>query len=126
MSTIRTTVLDELPRTYPSSPAPVEQPKPPLCGASFEFCAPSAGEAFLVGEFNDWNSKATPMQRSADGTWRVELMLPPGFYHYKFVVDSIWRCSPDQPHDRCDRPCERCPRCIANAYGSFDRVAIVG
>ena len=105
--------------------APREQPDPPLCSAAFEFYAPSAREVFLVGEFNNWNAKATPMQRGADGIWRVEVMLPPGFYRYKSVVDSIWRCSPDQPHDRCDRPCERCPRCVANAYGSFDRVAVV-
>src|SRR5689334_11871789 len=103
MSTIRSPVSQELPRTNPSSSAPVEQPNPPHCSASLEFCAPSAREVFLVGEFNDWDAKATPMQRGADGTWHVELMLPPGFYRYKFVVDSIWRCSPDQPHDRCDR-----------------------
>ena len=98
--------------------AEVEQPKPPHCSASFEFYAPSAREVFLVGEFNDWNAKATPMRRGVDGTWRVEL-LPPGFYRYKFVVDAIWRCSPDQPS------CERCTRCVANAYGSHDRVAVV-
>jgi hypothetical protein len=53
-------------------------------------------------------------------------MLAPGFYRYKFVVDSIWRCSPDQPYNRCDRPCEACPRCVPNVHGSFDRVAVVG
>jgi hypothetical protein len=102
-----------------------EQSPPELCTASFEFYAPSARDAFLVGEFNDWDSKATRMQCSPDVNWRVTLMLPPGFYHYKFVVDSVWRCSPDQPHNRCDRPCERCPRCVPNVYGSFDRVAVV-
>ena len=106
-------------------PVLVEQPKLPLCRACFDFYAPFAREAFLVGEFNDWNAKATPMQRSGDGNWHVELMLAPGFYHYKFAVDSIWRCSPDQPHDHCDRPCERCPLCVPNAYGSYDRVAVV-
>jgi 1,4-alpha-glucan branching enzyme len=104
----------------------VEQSSPEICRARFEFYAPAAREVFLAGEFNDWDAKATPMQRGADGNWRVELKLPPGFYHYKFVVDSIWRCSPDQPHDRCDRPCQACPRCVPNAYGSFDRVAVIG
>ena len=105
--------------------AEIEQTEPPPCSAIFEFRAPSARDVFLVGEFNDWDAKATAMQRGADGNWRVELRLPPGFYRYKFVVDSIWRCSPDQLRDRCDRPCQRCPRCVANAYGSFDRVAVV-
>ena len=103
----------------------IEQPGSVLCSGRFEFRAPAAREVFLVGEFNNWNAKATPMQRGADGNWRVELKLPPGFYHYKFVVDSIWRCSPDHPHDRCDHPCQECPRCVPNAYGSFDRVAVV-
>ena len=106
--------------------ARIEQPSPELCNARFEFYAPAAHEVFLVGEFNDWNAKTTPMHRGIDGNWRVEVQLPPGFYHYKFVVDSIWRCSPHQPHDHCDRPCEACPRCVPNAYGSFERVAVVG
>src|SRR5678816_3488506 len=103
----------------------LQQPSPPLCSARFEFFAPAAQEVFLVGEFNDWTAGETPMQRGADGNWRVELKLPPGFYHHKFVVDSIWRCSPDEPHDHCDHPCQRCPRCVPNAFGSFDRVAII-
>ena len=102
-----------------------QQPSPQLCSARFEFFAPDAREVFLVGEFNDWDPGATQMQRSADGNWRVALNLPPGFYRHKFVVDSIWRCSPDQPYDRCDHPCQACPRCVPNLYGSFDRVAII-
>jgi 1,4-alpha-glucan branching enzyme len=103
---------------------PVE-PEPELCKAVFEFYAPAAGEAFLVGEFNNWDAKATPMQRGNNGVWRIELMLAPGFYRYKFVVDSVWRCSPDRPHDRCEAPCARCPRCVPNTFGSFDRVIVV-
>jgi 1,4-alpha-glucan branching enzyme len=102
-----------------------EPTKAELCKAEFDFHAPEARGAFLVGEFNNWDAKATPMQRGDDGTWRVRLMLPPGFYRYKFVVDSIWRCSPTQPHDRCDQPCLACARCVPNTYGSFDRVAII-
>jgi 1,4-alpha-glucan branching enzyme len=102
-----------------------EMLKSERCKASFDFYAPEAREVFVVGEFNGWNAKATPMARGADGVWRVELTLPPGFYRYNFVVDSIWRCSPNQPQDRCDHPCEACPRCVPNVYGSFDRVAVV-
>jgi 1,4-alpha-glucan branching enzyme len=91
----------------------------------FEFYAPTAREVFLVGEFNGWNAASTPMRRSADGCWRAEVALPLGLYRYKFVVDSVWRCSPDQPQDRCDRPCEACPRCVPNIFGSYDRTMIV-
>jgi hypothetical protein len=94
--------------------------------ASFEFYAPAAHDVFLVGEFNGWDPRATPMQRTADGNWRIELPLRPGMYRYKFMVDSIWRCSSHEPHDRCDLPCQACPpRCVPNLHGSFDRVAVV-
>jgi 1,4-alpha-glucan branching enzyme len=46
----------------------VEQREQPPCSASFEFYAPSARKVFLVGEFNDWNARATPMLRSATAT----------------------------------------------------------
>ena len=96
-----------------------------LCEARFEFPALWAQSAFLVGEFNNWDVQATPMQRGDDGVWRVQLVLPRGLYRYKFMVDGIWRCSPDAPSDRCDRGCEGCPRCVPNEFGSFDRVAVV-
>ena len=97
----------------------------PTRHVSFEFFAPAAAGVFLVGEFNNWDAASMPLYRGADGTWRVELMLPVGIYRYKFAVDSVWRCSPDQPQDRCDHPCVACPRCVPNLHGSFDRVVIV-
>ena len=103
---------------------PVKQARPPLRQVSFDFYAPSAGEVFLLGEFNDWNTSSTPLHRSADGNWHVELMLPAGIYRYKFLVDSVWRCSPDHPEDCCDRPCEKCPLCVPNLFGSVDRIVI--
>jgi 1,4-alpha-glucan branching enzyme len=102
----------------------VYQPKPSVRQVCFEFYAPAAREVFLVGEFNDWDATSMPLCRAADGNWRIELTVAVGIHRFKFVVDSIWRCSPDQPHDRCDRPCEACPRCVPNLLGSFDRVVI--
>ena len=101
-----------------------QKPKPPLRDISFEFHAPTAREVYLVGEFNDWDATSTPLSRTSEGNWRVELMLPAGIYRYKFLVDSVWRCSSERPHNRCDRPCEACPRCVPNLLGSFDRIVI--
>jgi 1,4-alpha-glucan branching enzyme len=36
--------------------------------------APNAEQAFLIGEFNNWNREATPMKRGPFGVW--ELFLP--------------------------------------------------
>lgn len=37
--------------------------------------APNAEQAFLIGEFNNWNREATPMTKNNFGVW--ELTLPP-------------------------------------------------
>jgi hypothetical protein len=52
----------------------------------------------LVGDFNDWDPRATPLRPSADGLWTVVIPLRPGRYHYTFVVDGTrWRQDPSAP-----------------------------
>ncbi len=46
---------------------------------------------FLAGTFNDWKENKTRMtDQDGDGTYQVTLLLPPGKYQYKFVVDGKW------------------------------------
>jgi hypothetical protein len=47
----------------------------------------SAREISLIGEFNNWSAEAAPMKPSSDGIWRVTVLLPPGTYSYKFLID---------------------------------------
>ncbi len=43
----------------------------------------------LAGAFNDWSTTKTPMSDSdGDGNWTVTLLLAPGSYPYKFVVNG--------------------------------------
>lgn len=66
----------------------------------FEFTLPSAARAVaLVGDFNGWDERATPMaQRGADGTWSARIPLPPGRHQYAFVVDGRrWLVDPLAP-----------------------------
>jgi AMP-activated protein kinase-like protein len=52
----------------------------------------------LVGDFNDWDPRATPLRPTADGLWTVVIPLRPGRYHYTFVVDGTrWRQDPGAP-----------------------------
>src|SRR3954464_6483306 len=52
----------------------------------------------LVGDFNDWDPRATPLAPSANGLWTVVVPLRPGRYHYTFVVDGTrWRRDPAAP-----------------------------
>jgi 1,4-alpha-glucan branching enzyme len=56
----------------------------------FEFTLPKgARKVSLVGDFNGWDERATPMiQQQANGTWSARIPLPPGRHDYAFVVDG--------------------------------------
>jgi cyclomaltodextrinase / maltogenic alpha-amylase / neopullulanase len=59
-------------------------------------------EVSLAGSFNDWNVGATPMTDSdGDGTYSATLLLAPGSYQYKFVVDGTW-ITPEDADDYAD------------------------
>lgn len=64
----------------------------------FSYYSPLSGQVELAGTFNSWIPSETPMSKSKDGFWTVELTLEPGQYEYKFVFDgSSWECDPDSP-----------------------------
>lgn len=61
--------------------------------------APASSRVAVVGDFNDWDPAATPLRRVGEGgTWTVELRLPPGRYHYTFLIDGRrWARDPSEP-----------------------------
>jgi hypothetical protein len=63
---------------------------------------PQAKRVAVVGDFNGWDSTGTALVKSAPGgRWSVTLELPPGNYHYLFLVDGRhWMADPTMPHDR--------------------------
>ena len=66
----------------------------------FELVLPaSAGEVALVGDFNGWDSEATPMVRIEGATsWSAQIPLTPGVHSYAFVVDGEqWMIDPLAP-----------------------------
>ena len=64
----------------------------------FVFRAPSAQRVALVGDFNDWDSDATPLRPAAGGLWTVTVPLAAGRYTYTFVVDGErWMADPAAP-----------------------------
>ena len=67
----------------------------------------------LVGEFNDWDTTATPMtQNRSDANWKVTLELESGHkYRFRYLVDGKewldeWRADGH----------------IENPYGTYDSV----
>jgi hypothetical protein len=64
----------------------------------FVFVAPSASRVNIVGDFNDWDSEASPLQRMEQGVWTITIPLAPGRYQYTFVVDGTsWVADPGAP-----------------------------
>lgn len=63
----------------------------------FVLVAPTATRLALVGDFNGWNERATPMLAVAESTgmWEARVALRPGAHHYAFVQDdSQWVAVP--------------------------------
>ena len=63
------------------------------------FSAPAARSVRVVGDFNGWNERLSPMVRDdASGLWSARLMLRPGRPVYAFVVnDTQWVRDPRAP-----------------------------
>jgi 1,4-alpha-glucan branching enzyme len=61
----------------------------PVCKVTFY--TPAAIEAesvYLVGDFNDWDEQATPMEALKDGRFKVMLSLESGKeYQFRYLVD---------------------------------------
>ena len=48
-------------------------------------------EVFLSGSFNNWQMTNRMRERKKPGLYSCRLLLEPGEYQYKFVVDGQWR-----------------------------------
>ena len=53
-----------------------------------------ANEVFLIGDFNKWNLRSHPMKSDENGAWVRNVIIPPGEYEYKFIVDGQWKEDP--------------------------------
>jgi len=70
---------------------------------TFSFESSDAKEVILMGDFNDWNPKRHPMKTDGNGVWNKTVIIPPGKYEYKFLIDGDWREDP-----RNDQTCPNC------------------
>ena len=77
------------------------------------FNSENAREVLLAGDFNKWNPKSHPMKKSTEGEWQKDLMLKPGTYEFKFMVDGEWLAD-DQNHLTCD-----------NCYGTKNNFVLI-
>jgi 1,4-alpha-glucan branching enzyme len=48
-----------------------------------------ARSAFVVGEFNNWNKDANPMEQGPDGVWKAEVKLDAGYeFQFRYLVNG--------------------------------------
>lgn len=65
------------------------------------FDAAGARSVSIVGDFNDWNSKAAPLTRfGANGPWTTTVTVTPGRHLYAFMVDGKLVVDPRAPSTR--------------------------
>jgi 1,4-alpha-glucan branching enzyme len=67
----------------------------------------------LVGEFNDWDTAATPMTHDrSDANWKASIMLEPGRrYRFRYLLDGKEWLNDWHADDHVENP-----------YGSYDSV----
>lgn len=67
----------------------------------------------LVGEFNDWDTTATPLTHNrSDADWKATLELQPGRrYRFRYLVDGAEWLNDWRADDHVENP-----------YGSYDSV----
>ncbi|MBI5882799.1 MAG: glycogen-binding domain-containing protein [Elusimicrobia bacterium] len=85
--------------SLPDSPGDREAPSDDISLSFVEFVlsAPKAKEVRLAGDFTQWERGAVPMHPRPGGRWEVLIPLPPGMYHYRFMVDGKAVLDPKNP-----------------------------
>ena len=56
--------------------------------ALFTVLQPRAARVSIVGDFNNWDPAANPLQKEVEGIWAGVVMLPSGVYSYAYAVDG--------------------------------------
>jgi 1,4-alpha-glucan branching enzyme len=61
-----------------------------------------ADSVYLVGDFNEWSTSATPMRRG-EQYWEARLSLKAGgSYYYAYLLDGMDWCSESLPRPRAE------------------------
>ncbi|GAL78938.1 MULTISPECIES: isoamylase early set domain-containing protein [Algibacter] len=61
----------------------------PVCKVTFTIEAEEAKKVSIVGSFNEWNEKATPLKKLKNGTFKGTVDLDAeNSYEFKYIVDG--------------------------------------
>lgn len=63
----------------------------PICKVTFSILAEEAKEVSVVGSFNEWDTKAAPLKKLKNGTFKGTVNLDKdSSYEFKYVVDGAY------------------------------------
>jgi len=79
----------------PTTAAKAAKPKIQRKRVTVSLMAPNAKAVSLMGDFNQWNQKVHPMKQNNEGTWKKVIVVEPGKYEYRFLVDGQWWNDPE-------------------------------
>lgn len=65
-----------------------------LVPVNFLCAAPQATRVSVVGDFNQWNPDANPMEKAFDGSWQASISIKHGHHQYAFLVDGVMQVDP--------------------------------
>jgi 1,4-alpha-glucan branching enzyme len=89
----------------------------PLCKVTFSLprqVADLVNTAYLVGDFNDWNTNATPMKRLKNGFTATLTLRHNTAYQFRYLLDGV-RWENDWKADKY----------LPNRYGGENSVVVV-
>ncbi len=79
----------------------------------FEFVSSPGRNVAVAGTFNGWQPEKPLVDKNGDGVYIGILLLEPGTYEYKFVIDGEWRLDDNNPNF------------APNDFGSLNSVVVV-
>lgn len=96
-------------------PRDVAMPYVKLKNGKIRFFWPNieAHSVYLVGDFNHWDERSHPLHKMPAHGYELEVAIPPGRYHFKYLIDGIWWNDPEAEEYE------------ANPWGSEDSVICI-
>ena len=80
---------------------------------NFEYVDATGKNVVVSGSFNNWGTDKQLTDKNGDGHYICRLMLAPGEYQYKFLVDGNWRSDAANPDF------------VPNEFGSLNSILVV-
>lgn len=78
---------------------------------TFTVAAEPGSTVGVSGDFNNWDPVGrTMVDKKGDGNYSVTILLSPGVYEYKFIVNNTWSVDPN------------CTEWVQNSLGTLNGV----